>query len=146
MKTDKPPKKIEDIKRPAKLSDKNKGLRTPIKLDKRFFRVSSSSVLIVIVLFLIFIMIKPQQAQTSQQKLQSVINKVSKLYILPKNEEPVLATVTDRSKLSTPFLKQSQNGDKVLIYPKNRLVIVYRPSINKVVSVSPVLITPINGK
>lgn len=67
-----------------------------------------------------------------------LISRVSKHYVLPENEEPTIATVTDKSKLTTEFFKSSENGDKILIYESNRLAIVYRPSIDRLVAVGPV--------
>ncbi|HTH72324.1 MAG TPA: hypothetical protein VL737_03090 [Candidatus Pristimantibacillus sp.] len=66
--------------------------------------------------------------------------KVASHYLLPADEEPALATVTDKSRLNTPFLKTADNGDKILIYQQNHLAIIYRPSIDRIVSVGPVTI------
>ena len=70
----------------------------------------------------------------------SVKNAVSRHIVLPTNEEPALLTVTDPSKLSTDFLKSTQVGDKVLVYQTNRKAIIYRPSIDRIVDVAPVVI------
>ena len=70
----------------------------------------------------------------------SIKHKVAAHYLLPTDEEPALATVTDKNKLSTPFLTKAENGDKLLIYQKNRLAIIYRPRIDRVVGVGPVSI------
>lgn len=73
---------------------------------------------------------------TGQQKLAAVLTEVDKLYILPKDEKPTLATVEDQAKISDKFLsKHSKTGDKVLIYPKNHIVIIYRPSIHKIAAI-----------
>lgn len=72
--------------------------------------------------------------------LAAVERQVGRHYVLPTNETPVLATVTDSTKLETPFLKQAKNGDKILLYQKNALAIIYRPSIDRIVAVGPVTI------
>lgn len=64
--------------------------------------------------------------------------------ILPEGEEPVLATITDKNKLESEFLKRGQDGDRVLIYSKAKKVIIYRPSIDRVVEIGPVSIIPLN--
>lgn len=83
------------------------------------------------------------RAYSKSQNLDSVgvvVARVNRHFILPTDEQPALATVTDVSKLTTPFLKKSADGDKVLIYQKNRIAVIYRPSIDRVVAVGPVTI------
>jgi hypothetical protein len=75
-------------------------------------------------------------------ELKYVENEVSKHYLLPNNEVPALATVTNSSKLTTPFLKHAKDGDEILIYEKNQIAIIYRPSIDRIVAVGPVDIVP----
>ena len=65
---------------------------------------------------------------------------ISKHMLLPTDEEPAYATITDKEKLDTPFLKQAENGDKLLIYQNNQKVIIYRPSIDRIIDVGPVTI------
>ncbi len=72
----------------------------------------------------------------------ALIQKIGRHYLLPPNEEPVIATVTDRTKLTTEFLKAAKNGDKLLVYEKSGIAIIYRPSIDKLVRVGPVNIAP----
>ncbi len=66
--------------------------------------------------------------------------KVGRLYLLPSDEQPALATVTNEAKLSSSFLGRVKDGDKILIYQTNRKAIAYRPSIDKIVDVEPVSI------
>lgn len=66
--------------------------------------------------------------------------RVGKHALLPTNEEPALLTVTDTSKLTTAFLKQTRNGDKVLVYAKNKKAIIYRPDADRIVDIGPVMI------
>lgn len=80
---------------------------------------------------------------TKQQELSVLEKKIGKLMILPSNEQPTLATVTDKSKLSDKFLAaKSENGDKILIFAKNHTLIIYRPSINKIAAVGAVSVDP----
>ena len=75
-------------------------------------------------------------AASAQKQIQDVVAKVAKLIELPQNEQPTLATVSDVNKLKDqPFFKNAKNGDKVLIYAKNKKAIIYRPSSNKLVEV-----------
>lgn len=75
---------------------------------------------------------------TGQAELIIVKRQVSQHYVLPKDEEPAVLTVTDKKKLTTPFFKHVENGDRILIYQKNKIAIIYRPSIDRIVSVGPV--------
>ncbi len=79
----------------------------------------------------------------SQVDIANVKAAVSKLMILPSNEEPTLASVQDKSKLADEFLRsKTENGDKVLVYTDNHLVIVYRPSIQKIAAVGVANVDP----
>jgi hypothetical protein len=70
-----------------------------------------------------------------------VMSKVSKHYLLPTNETPALATVTDDQKVQNGFKGKVKDGDKILIYENNKIALVYRPSIDRVVDVEPVTVT-----
>lgn len=66
-----------------------------------------------------------------------VIEDVGRHILLPEGEEPTIATVTDKSKLANqPFFDQAETGDKVIVYPVKRRVILYRPSLDKIVEMS----------
>jgi len=79
----------------------------------------------------------PQAAATAA--LQETLTRVGKLMVLPNDETPTLATVTDAEKLKTQaFFAKAGNGDKVLIYTKNRLAILYDPESNKILAVGTV--------
>jgi hypothetical protein len=84
------------------------------------------------------IKISPEVAAQSENK--QLVDKISVFMILPEGEEPTIATVSDREKLSEKdFFKKSENGDKILIYTEAKKAILYRPSINKVIEVAPLL-------
>lgn len=79
----------------------------------------------------------PSQASTAEA--QVLVNNVGKLIELPANENPTIATVSDKTQLANqPFFAKAENGDKVLFYSNAKKVILYRPSINKIIDVSPV--------
>jgi hypothetical protein len=64
----------------------------------------------------------------------ATIASVGQLIMLP-SEKPTIAVVTNKSKLSgDTFFNNAKDGDKVLIYLKSKVVILYRPSINKIVA------------
>jgi len=73
----------------------------------------------------------------SKEEVQSLLKTVGKLVDLPSEEQPTVATVTDREKLQDqPFFNRSQNGDKVLIFTNAKRAVLYRPSINKIVDIT----------
>ncbi len=65
--------------------------------------------------------------------------KVGKLMSLPNDELPIVETVTDLSILKgKPFFVKAEVGDKVLIYKKAMIAILFRPSKNIIINtVSP---------
>lgn len=80
----------------------------------------------------------PTPDLTGKAGLGVIEQRVGKHFLLPTNEVPALATITDTKKISAIFFKHAKNGDKVLIYKKNKLAIIYRPSIDKIIEVGPV--------
>lgn len=78
------------------------------------------------------------QNTSSSANVDDVIKQVGKLVILPTDEQPTLATVSDASKLknSQQFFVNAVDGDKLLVYAKSKKVILYRPSQNKIVDMA----------
>lgn len=77
------------------------------------------------------------EEEKAAKESQSIKETIGQFMELPTDEDPVLATVTDIEKIKTqPFFANAQNGDKVLIYTKNKRVILYRPSIGKIIEAS----------
>lgn len=74
----------------------------------------------------------PEKAEKVSQTLKETVGKI---YVLP-NESPKVATVVDKALLPDgQFYSNAQEGDKILIFEESRKIILYRPSINKVVDV-----------
>ena len=75
--------------------------------------------------------------QKWQDEVQLLTNRVGAHMVLPEKERPTVATVTDISKLEgEPAFVDAVNGDRVLAYPLARELIVYRPSLDRIVSVA----------
>lgn len=76
----------------------------------------------------------------AKEEVKNITREVGKLYNLPPDEEPTVATVLDKDKLKDQdFFKNTENGDKVIVYAKAKKAILYRPSTNKLVEVGPVI-------
>lgn len=81
----------------------------------------------------------PQAAQAAE--VRRYIEEVGKVYDLPDDEEPSVATVKDKEQLKDQaFFAKAENGDVTLIYSKAKLAILYRPSTKQLVNVSSVTI------
>ncbi len=77
-----------------------------------------------------------KQAEESVQKL---VDEVSQYIVLPEDEEPTVATVTDPEKLKEQaFFAHASMGDKVLIYTNSKKAILYNPTEHKIVEVAPI--------
>ena len=75
-----------------------------------------------------------------------LLKTLNKLVLLPTDEEPTIATVSDATKLhDQKFFVQAENGDKVVIYPKSQRAVLYRPSIKKIIESAPVSIGDLDG-
>ncbi len=73
-----------------------------------------------------------------QEESKSVLDEIGALYSLPADETPTIATVQDVSKLDDqPFFKEAVNGDKLVVYEKSGLAILYRPGEKKLIKVGP---------
>lgn len=85
----------------------------------------------------------PSADAVAQQEVDKTVTAVAKLYNLPKDEKPTIATVKDKDatkKQYGAFFNNAENGDVSLIYSNAKLAILYRPSTNKIVNVSTVTI------
>lgn len=94
--------------------------------------VAAAALILIAVLLL-------RHANQDSGSSQSIVGTVGQLMLLPTNEKPTIATVEDKAEIKDKFLAaHAQDGDRVLIYAKNRLVIVYRPGIHKIAAVGAV--------
>ncbi len=75
--------------------------------------------------------------QKAKKENESLVRIISKLAVLPTNETPTIATVSDKTKLAGQlFFEKSENGDRVLIYPNNKVAVLYRPSVGKIINLA----------
>ena len=109
-------------------------MRNVLKSKRTF--IISSAVFICAVLGGIYWLYERGKTDT-----QRVIESVARHYNMPKNEEPAVLTVLEAKNITSSYLKDvAQDGDRILLYQKNKRVVVYRPSIDRIVDIGPVVI------
>ncbi len=75
----------------------------------------------------------------SDAELRALVSNVGEHMLLPADETPTLATVSDMHALEgQEFFKYAEEGDQVLMYMRSRKAIIYRPSIDKIIEVGPI--------
>ena len=74
----------------------------------------------------------------AQQEAADLVAKISKLIVLPANETPTVATVSDPEALKDqPFFASAQKGDKLLIYAQAKKAVLFSVTLNKIIDVAP---------
>jgi hypothetical protein len=69
------------------------------------------------------------------KKLKTITDIASQQVALPKGEQPVIATISDVTKLpNEAFFKDAQDGDKILMYKKHKEAFLYRPTTGQVIT------------
>ena len=73
-------------------------------------------------------------------EVERTVAAVGKHILLPENETPLVATITDATTLrqEQPFYQDAVDGDQLLIYGESLRAIIYSPSRNIIVNVGPV--------
>lgn len=78
--------------------------------------------------------------QATQAEETRILSEVGKLYDLPKDEKPTIATVKDKEALKKQypgFFDKAENDDKLLVYQNAKLAILYRPTTKQLIKVGP---------
>lgn len=88
--------------------------------------------------------VKPSNAKVAgafdaATDIEAALLAVQHLLVLPTDEMPTIATITDLTKVKAqPFFAHAQVGDKVLVYTAAKKAVLYRPAENKIVELGPV--------
>jgi hypothetical protein len=87
--------------------------------------------------------VEPAEATASPEATEAeLIERVGKLILLPSDETPTLAKVSDLSALEGQvFFKNASLGNIVLMYPKSLRAILYDPIKNKIIEIGPITTT-----
>ncbi|HBM45706.1 MAG: hypothetical protein UT05_C0008G0037 [Parcubacteria group bacterium GW2011_GWF2_38_76] len=119
----------------AVLKNKNKYSKLDIK------------VIVILIVFISFFYfygiwnLKDPQADP-RKEIEGLKKEISTLMLLPKDEEPTVATVSDLTKLAgQEFFANASIGDKVLMYVKTGKAILYSPKEHLIINVAPISTT-----
>lgn len=83
--------------------------------------------------------LKKNPQKVAQEEITEIVAKVGKHMVLPENETPTVAVVSDPDvlKKDQPFFNNAKIGDRVLIYARALKAILYNPESDKIVEVAP---------
>ncbi|MBU0546315.1 LytR C-terminal domain-containing protein [Patescibacteria group bacterium] len=80
--------------------------------------------------------------EVSKKETEQLVESLKKLVVLPEDETPTVATITDAAAMAKeqPFYKDAHNGDKLLVYMQARKAYIYDPNRNILVNIGPIYI------
>lgn len=81
--------------------------------------------------------------EMEKQQVADILKQVGRHIILPKSDEiPTVANINNAEMLAKEqaFYSGAQNGDKVIVYIKSKIAIVYSPERDIIVNMGPVLL------
>ncbi len=78
-------------------------------------------------------------SKIQQEQNSSILDEISKVYAIPEDETPTIATVQDVSKLADQtFFEGAQNGDILVVFSNSSQAVLYRPDTKQLVKVGPI--------
>lgn len=76
---------------------------------------------------------------SDEGETKHIIQLVGTHFKLPEDEQPTVAKIKDKSKLSDQqFFARAQDGDYLLLYNQYKIAFIYRESINRLINVGPI--------
>lgn len=112
---------------------------------KKIFKQKLLTIIIPIIAVLaitlssyLYLQLKQNPQVQNKNEITEIIDKISKLMVLPIGENPTLATVSDPEVLKDQaFFNQAQKGDKVLIYTQAKKAILYSVTLDRIIDIAP---------
>lgn len=78
---------------------------------------------------------------SSPEQAKSILDKIREITQLPNDEVPEIVTIFDITKSGgQAFFAKGKNGDKLVIYKKAGLAILYDPIENQIVQMGPLIL------
>lgn len=115
-----------------------KGLYPKVVLGITIYSIAVS-ILLIFSVWHQFINTQPVQV-TDSSDVTSIVEKVSKLILLDKEQGPTVSKIIDPRELiqmNNRFFKDAKEGDWLVIYPN--VAIIYREEENLLINVGPVV-------
>ncbi len=76
------------------------------------------------------------QQELSKTQTQELLGEMRQIIIMPTNEDPVVATITDINQLKDKdFYKDAKNGDRVVVFANAKKAYIYSPERKLIVNV-----------
>lgn len=94
-------------------------------------RTTLAVVVLVAIGTLLLVWLWPSTAPLTHDE---IVLRVNKVLSIQGDSNPAILTVEDKSKVTQPFLEQSQNGDKILLYYKAKKAVLFRPSEGRIIN------------
>ncbi|MEJ0053950.1 MAG: hypothetical protein WDN10_04490 [bacterium] len=119
------------------------GPRNGRRMRRGWSKILAALILVLVLAALAYYFVQYQRlsrdpAVVARAEDAKVIQELSKVMVVPNDPSPVIATVSDKSKLADqPFFAQAQNGDQVIIFPVSMKAVLYRPSARKIIDIAP---------
>lgn len=81
--------------------------------------------------------LKNNPSGVAQKEAERVVKKLGKIVLLPEEEFPVVATVTDPDLLkSQPFFSKAKEGDRLVVYNQAGIAILYDDKEEKIIQMT----------
>jgi cbb3-type cytochrome oxidase subunit 3 len=116
-----------------------------LKKSKTTWAVIGAIAIIVVLLVVIGVLFirynaaKKDPSETAKATTTRLVEEVGKIYAVPTDEQPTVALIQDTNKLKDQaFFDKAKNGDYLILFSKNKIAMVYRESIGKLINVGPV--------
>ena len=90
-------------------------------------------VIAVIVVLLLGLRVWSNYHKNPVLSQDELIISISKQLNISGDPNPAILTVIEKEKTNQPFLEESQDGDKVLLYYKSQKAVLYRPAEAKII-------------
>lgn len=75
------------------------------------------------------------------QSSSDILRRVSRQMVLPEDETPTIATIADLTQLqNSPLFEEAEVGDKIIIYARAGLIVLYSPTYERIVRVAPLYV------